>query len=94
MSNYEWQELPDTLRTYEGRMLAGTDVVNGTGQCWVRFWENPEPDSGEAVFFSMPGSEVRALSAYLANVADAADHAYHQEQCGCEKADCQYRHAP
>jgi hypothetical protein len=94
VSNYGWQELPDSLHEYQGRILAGTDVANGSGTCWVKFFEEAEQDKGDMVFFMMPGSQVRALSAYLANVADDADHHYHQEQCGCDKADCAYRHAP
>jgi hypothetical protein len=94
VSNYGWQALPDTLHEYEGRIIAGADEVNGTGQCWVKFFDEAGQDKGAMVFFPMPGSEVRALAGYLAGVADSADHHYHKEQCGCDKADCGYRHAP
>ena len=94
MSNYCWEELPDTLHDFSGRIVAGTDTINGTGACSVKFYDEPDLDDGDMVFFLMRPPQVRALAAYLSNVADSADDAYHKERCGCEKAECDYSHAP
>lgn len=70
MSNYNFE----SPRGYEGRIIGGPEVVNGTGQVRLRFYESAEPDQGEAVFIDMPAEDCLNLAGWLSRLAFEAMH--------------------
>lgn len=74
MSNFNF----DSFKGYEGRIVAGPEVINGTGEVSLKFFENADQDSGNMVFFRMGADEVLELARWL---ADKAWEAKRQKWC-------------
>jgi hypothetical protein len=49
VSNSNWEH----LRGYEDRILVGAEVINGTGEVGLKFFEEAGPDKGDMVFFTL-----------------------------------------
>jgi hypothetical protein len=76
VSNYNLESFPG----YEGRIIAGPEVVNGTGQVLLKFFEDTDPDKGGAVYFWMDSGDVLELAVWLSSHAAEAARAYDREQ--------------
>ena len=76
MSNYDFESLPG----YEGRIVAGPEIINGTGQVWLKFFEEADQDKGAMVFFNMTADEVLDLAKFLSRIAFEAKRAKWNEE--------------
>ena len=71
VSNYNL----DSFKGYEGRIVGGPEVINGTGNVQLKFFENAEQDTGDAVFFTLTADECLDLAKWLSHHAFEAMHA-------------------
>ncbi len=71
MSNYNFE----SFKGYEGRIVGGPEVINGTGNVQLKFFENADQDTGDAVFFTITADECLDLATWLSRHAFEARRA-------------------
>ncbi len=65
VSNYNLE----SFEGYEGRIIGGPEVVNGTGSVQLKFFENAGQDTGDMVFFTLTADECLDLARWLSRHA-------------------------
>ena len=71
VSNCNWEN----LRGFEGRILVGAEIVNGTGEVRLRLFETAEPlrgEDGDAVFFTLTADQALDFARLLSQQAHEA----------------------
>lgn len=72
MSNYDWDAPPGL----EGQVLVGAEVMNGTGEVVMRFFE----DAGDVI---LAAGHARELAALLSRKASEAEQAQRDANRPC-----------
>lgn len=76
MSNYNFQELPESLSEYADQINLGAEVINATGEVQLRFWSgDPDAAGTEAVFLNLTIRQARDFAQAVFQAACEADWA-------------------